>query len=144
MLYIGGSGRSGSTLLECLLAELPEVVALGEVGHLWERALGRNELCACGEHFHDCPFWTVVGQRAFGGWKNVSVEHVLTLKDAVDRQRRMPSTARRRAPRGMRTALQEYAEYYRRIYQAAATVSGAPVVVDSSKVAPTALASTLR
>lgn len=140
VLYIGGSGRSGSTLLECLVAELPGVVVLGEVGHLWERALKRNELCACGRPFSDCPFWTEVGESAFGGWSQVDPEHVGALKDAVDRQRRMPQTVRRSAPASMRAALREYAGYYGRLYDAAARVAGAEIVVDSSKVAPTALA----
>src|SRR5690606_21580524 len=55
VLYVGGWGRSGSTLLECVLAEAEQTVALGEVVWLWERGLGRNELCACGQPFHDCP-----------------------------------------------------------------------------------------
>lgn len=139
-LYIGGSGRSGSTLLECLIAELSGVTVLGEVAHLWERGLVLNELCACGQAFHSCPFWTTVGTQAFGGWDNVDIERVRTVKDAVDRQRRMPSTARRRPSRAIHQQSVEYAEYYRRIYDAAAAVAGTPVVVDSSKVAPTALA----
>jgi len=139
-LYIGGSGRSGSTLLECLIAELPEVAVLGEVGHLWERGVGLNELCACGQPFHSCTFWKQVGESAFGGWDRVDVEHVRVLKRTVDRQRRMLQTARRRPGREIHEQCIEYAEHFRKIYDAAAKVSGARIVVDSSKVAPTALA----
>ncbi len=140
LLYIGGSGRSGSTLLECLLARLDDVVVLGEVAHLWQRGIRGDELCACGEHFSRCPFWTGVGDHAFGGWANVDVDDVLTLKDAVDRQRRMNRTVRRRPSEETAVAARSYSDYYRRIYDAARAVSGAQVVVDSSKVAPTALA----
>lgn len=139
-LYVGGSGRSGSTLLECLLSRLPGVVALGEVGHLWQRGLLNDERCACRENFSACPFWTRVGQMAFGGWSNVDVEEVLTLRHAVDRQRRMLQSGRRRPPAEVTARLVRYAGYYRAIYQAASQVAGASVVVDSSKVAPTALA----
>jgi len=140
VLYVGGSGRSGSTLLERLLGELDGVVTLGEVGHLWERGLVKDELCACGRPFSQCPFWTDVGARAFGGWEHVDAERVLFLKDGVDRQRRMPRTAARRPAEDLRGPLLEYSEYYRKVYDAAAQVAGARVVVDSSKVAPTALA----
>jgi len=139
-LYIGGSGRSGSTLLECLIAEVPGVAVLGEVAHLWERGVVLNELCACGEPFDACPFWTAVGTLAFGGWDAVDVDRVRALKDAVDRQRRILRTARRRPSRSTREQADEYAEYFRRIYDAAAQVANAAIVVDSSKVAPTALA----
>ena len=77
VLYIGGWGRSGSTLAERLLGEMPEIVGAGEVTHLWQRGLIDNELCACGTPFRDCPFWTAVGDRAFGGWDTVdaAVDH---------------------------------------------------------------------
>lgn len=140
VLYIGGSGRSGSTLLECLIAELPEVTVLGEVAHLWERGVTLGELCACGSPFHDCPFWSRVGEHAFGGWDNVDIDRVRHLKTEVDRQRRMLRTSRRRPTPSTRKLAAEYAGHFRRIYAAAAEVSGARIVVDSSKVAPTALA----
>lgn len=139
-LYVGGWGRSGSTLLECMLAEIPGVVVLGEVQHLWERGLGDNELCACSRPFHDCPFWSEVGARAFGGWDRVDLARVEHLKDAVDRKRRLPRTLRRRPPADLGSDLAEYAGYYRRIYRAAAEMTGAGTVVDSSKVVPTAVA----
>lgn len=140
VLYIGGWGRSGSTLLECVLAEADNTVALGEVVHLWERGLGADELCACGEPFSRCPLWTEIGARAFGGWDNVDLQRMLFLADAVDRQRRMPQSARRRPPAGFRALVVEYADHFRRIYAAAAEITGARVVIDSSKEIPTALA----
>jgi hypothetical protein len=140
VLFIGGTSRSGSTLLECLLARLDGVVVLGEVQHLWIRGVQEDQRCACGEPFSRCPFWTEVGDRAFGGWDAVDVEHVLTLMDRVDRQRRMPRTARRRPSPALSAAAQEYAGYYHRIYDAARAIGGSRVVVDSSKVPPLALA----
>lgn len=139
-LYIGGSGRSGSTLLECLLAEVPRVAVLGEVAHLWERGVVLDELCACGQPFHSCEFWTSVGERAFGGWGRVDIPRVRSLKDAVDRQRRILRTGRRRPDTETDALSREYAGYFRRIYGAAAEVADAQIVVDSSKVTPTALA----
>lgn len=142
LLFVGGAGRSGSTVLECMLGEVDGVTVLGEVNHLWERGIRNDELCACGAHFSSCPFWADVGDRAFGGWAAVDLERVETLKDAVDRQRRLPSSARRRPSTRFGDLALEYADLYRRIYVAAAEVAGADVVVDSSKVAPTAMALT--
>ena len=139
-LYIGGWGRSGSTLLECMLAEVPEVVVLGEVNQLWERGLANDELCACSQPFSACPFWTAVGDAAFDGWDRIDLDRVLTLMDTVDRKRRLPRTTRRRPPAPVAKELREYAGYYRRIYRAAAGLTDARTVVDSSKVVPTAMA----
>lgn len=132
-LFIGGLGRSGSTLLELILAQGPDVCALGEVVHLWQRALRDDELCGCGAPFSGCAFWQQVGDRAFGGWSTVDVDEVLALKAAVDRTRHLPRLARTRLPEPWAGQVRRYASYYTRIYRAATEVSGATVVVDSSK-----------
>jgi hypothetical protein len=139
VLYLGGLGRSGTTLVERLLDELPSVCALGEVVHLWQRDILDDERCGCGAHFSACTFWKRVGERAFNGWTNVDVARVHALRDAVERTRHIPRlAAAQQAPDEVR----EYAGYYARVYAAAAEVSGARVVVDSSK--HSALAHVLR
>lgn len=134
-LFIGGVGRSGTTILELSLGTDPRVVSLGEVVHLWERCLIWNEACACGRVFSECPFWVAVGKRAFGGWAQVDAERVLHLKRTYDRAIRTPQIALRVGGRQWRAELAEYASYYVALYAAAADVSGAEVVVDSSKQA---------
>jgi len=132
VLFLGGLGRSGTTLLERVLSQLPGVVALGEVVHLWERSLVHDEPCGCGQPFSQCEFWREVGDVAFGGWAAVDVDRVLSLRGSVDRTRFIPQLARRHSP-GVPADLAEYLSYYRRLYQAAAQVSGAEVMLDSSK-----------
>lgn len=132
MLFLGGLGRSGTTLLERVLSQLPGVVALGEVVHLWERSLVNDEACGCGQPFSQCDFWRQVGEVAFGGWAALDTERILTLRASVDRTRFIPRLARSRTDRPP-DDLAEYVSYYQRLYQAAAVVSGAEVVLDSSK-----------
>ncbi len=57
LVYIGGYGRSGSTLLEYLLAAAqPELVACGEVArHLY--SFGKRKTCTCGQPMQTCPVW---------------------------------------------------------------------------------------
>jgi hypothetical protein len=142
VLFLGGLGRSGTTLLERLLGELPGVCPLGEVVHLWERDIADDERCACGRHFSDCDFWRAVGEKAFGGWHHVDVWRVLALRSAVERTRHIPRLASVRMRPAHRLLVEEYADWYARLYEAAAIVSGADVLVDSSKHA--ALAYCLR
>ncbi|SBT63648.1 Sulfotransferase family protein [Micromonospora sediminicola] len=140
VLFVGGLGRSGSTLLELILAQHPDVCAVGEVVHLWERALGGDERCGCGERFTVCGFWQQVGDHAFGGWDAVDRDEVLALKAEVDRTRHIPQLARGDLPAEQLAAVRRYADLYTRIYRAATEVTGAEVVVDSSKHASTAFA----
>lgn len=133
VLFLGGLGRSGTTLLERVVGELPSMVALGEVVHLWERSLIHDEPCGCGERFSACPFWRQVGKTAFGDWSRVDPQRVLHLRGLVDRTRYIPLLARRSLPQKLTGHLDEYLDYYQRLYAAARVVSGASVVVDSSK-----------
>lgn len=138
VLYIGGFGRSGSTLVERVLEASPLVASLGEVVHLWTRGLLEDELCECGTRFSECSFWSAVGDRAFGGWRNVDVAEVLALQSGVDRQRHVFRTLR--PTRAVREQIARYTDYYRAVYEAAAKVSGAQIIVDSSKHASLAIA----
>jgi len=131
VVFLAGLGRSGTTLLERALAELPGVEALGEVNHLWRRSLVDDELCGCGEPFSRCPHWRAVGDRAFGGWDNVDLAAVEAAQGEAMRLRHIPGLARGR-PAPSRAA-DVIADHHRRVYEAASAVAGAPVVVDSSK-----------
>jgi len=133
VILLGGLGRSGTTLVERVLGELPGAAALGEVVHLWRRDVRDNERCACNQRFHDCPFWHEVGGLAFGGWERVDVARVEALQGAVERTRFIPRLGRATLPAALRSDVLEYAGYYARVYRAAAKVASASAVIDSSK-----------
>ncbi|HET9947851.1 MAG TPA: hypothetical protein VFQ22_02880 [Longimicrobiales bacterium] len=139
VLYIAGAGRSGSTLLECLLNELPGVCAAGEVTHVWDRGFRKNELCGCGTPFHDCGFWRDVRRVAFGG-SDVDVAAAAELRSSLCRLYNIPRLLAPAAARGrrFRARLSRYGDLLTRLYRAVAVVSGARVVVDSSKYPPEA------
>ena len=133
VLFLGGYGRSGSTLLERMVAELPGTCSLGEVVHLWERALRDDERCGCGLAFSACAFWRDVGDRAFGGWHTLDAGAVLALKHRVDRNRFIPRLLLPLMRGSAEADLYRYIALYESVYAAALEVSGARVVVDSSK-----------
>jgi len=57
LIYIVGEGRSGSTLLERMLGQHPQIFAAGELKHIWERNFIENQLCSCKKAFNDCFVW---------------------------------------------------------------------------------------
>ena len=138
VLFLGGLGRSGTTLIERVLARADGVHAVGELVFLWERALAANERCGCGEPFDACPFWQAVGKRAFGGWDRVDPVAMRALQARVDRNRFLPLMAAPWLSRRYRASLERYAGVLARIYAAVAEETGAAVLVDSSKHASTA------
>jgi len=136
VLYIGGWGRSGSTLLAHVLAEVPGFVSVGELRYVWQAGPEGNELCGCGLEFDECPFWTAVGEEAFGGWENIDVNEVLALESAVLRHRNVPLLLMGKLAPEHQRKVQRYAELTASLYRAIQKVSGAEVVVDSTKNPP--------
>jgi hypothetical protein len=136
VVYISGSGRSGSTLLGRILGGVPGVCDLGEAAWLWE-CLRDGSTCSCGAVHTECEFWTAVGDKAFGGWASVDLKRAAGLHNVVPRYRHLPSLAARHVSRTRQALLDEYVDQYARIYSAAAAVAGADVLVDTSKAPPT-------
>lgn len=131
MLYIVGVGRSGSTLLERMLGAVPGSVNAGELNAIFSRVATQDQRCGCGEPFSVCPFWTEVGEHAFGGWSAVT-ERMAHLQPRVVRQRHVPRMLTGSGAAYQRE-LAEYLDVHERLYRSVSAVSGAEVVVDASK-----------
>ena len=61
VLYIMGTARSGSTILEILLSHGKGVFGAGELTALVKDGLIDNKPCACGRSFQECEVWGRVG-----------------------------------------------------------------------------------
>jgi len=134
ILFIGGFGRSGSTLLERLYGQIPGFCALGEVRHVWRRGFIENQLSGCGNPFRASPFWKEVIARAFGGFDDAPVEEALFLKRRLDRTRHIPYLAWPQwRSKEFQADLGRFGDILARLYGSVAAVSGAEVLVDSSK-----------
>ncbi len=134
ILLIGGTGRSGSTLLDRLLGELPGFVAVGELRYTWSEALADNRYCGCGARFLDCPFWLEAGRRAFGGWDQIDAREAVTLERSIARHRHIPLLAMGgAAPVRHAGLLDRYLGMLGPVYAAIRDVSGAKVIIDSTK-----------
>lgn len=136
VLYIAGSGRSGSTLLERMIGAIPGYVNVGELVDLVTRALPGDELCGCGATFSRCAFWQAVGGESFGGWESAEVRELGRLQSIYARQRRIPLLALSRPS----AQLRRYQDLYARLYSAISRIAGGSVVVDASKRPAQALA----
>jgi hypothetical protein len=129
--YIGATGRSGSTLLDRVLGTAPSAVSVGELTWIWNYGVISDRPCGCGEPFRSCPFWTSVGDAAFGGWHQVDAEGLNRTRRELLRNRSVPTLWPRRSGGG--AAAHEYVDVLGRLYRSIASVSGVDVVVDNSK-----------
>jgi hypothetical protein len=63
VVYVAGSGHTGSTLLALLLDSHPEIACVGETSvkpKIRRKGGEARQLCSCGAKVGDCPFWTNV------------------------------------------------------------------------------------
>jgi len=134
VLYIIGWGRSGSTLLDNLLGEVAEFFSTGELRNLWHEALQEDRKCGCGELVIHCPVWSLVLTDVFGSNRREDIysNRILEWQRAALRSRSTWEILR--ATTDSKTELEAYAKIMARIYHSVAGVTGARVVVDSSKV----------
>jgi hypothetical protein len=133
VLYVGGAGRSGSTVLGRVAGQVPGFVHVGELVFIWRRGVLDNQLCGCGEPFLDCPFWRAVGERAFGGWVAQDASDAEELRSHVERTRHIPALISPVVPAGFRRDLAHYTARLAQLYRAVTEVSGSDVIVETSK-----------
>ncbi len=141
ILAIAGTGQNGSTLVSRLLGELPGLVAIGEVGRLWDKGLIEGVECSCGEPVASCPFWSEVGRTGFGGWDRVDAERATWLRESlVLKDSRFPhpfALPFLLAPGlwpSYRARLEEYQALMSTLYGAIDEVSGGRIIVDAMKI----------
>jgi hypothetical protein len=139
ILYIGGCTRSGSTLVDRMLGQLPGFVSTGELGLITTHSITENRLCGCGRRFRECPYWHAVGEAAFGGWDGADAAELVTLHPQVTRQRYIPLLVFPSLSPGFAGKLRRYQLLLARLYAAVNSVSGAEIVVDSTKAPAYAL-----
>jgi Sulfotransferase family len=130
VLFIAGAARSGSTLLDRVIGLNDGFCSTGELQFIWQRSFGEDQLCGCGVPFYECHFWKDVSELAFGvDPAELDAEAACRMKAAIEDKRRVPWLLASHSP----AELADYGELIERLYAAILHVSGARVIVDSSK-----------
>jgi hypothetical protein len=137
VLYIAGTGRSGSTLFANILGQLDSCASVGELRYFWERGMLDNWYCGCGRRFEDCPMWNKVVAEAFGGSAGVDAAAVRRHLHRATRVRSLPRLALAAGTGRLSSspaASGELGRHLDRLYRGVAAASGCEVIVDSSKL----------
>ncbi|MEP6462982.1 MAG: sulfotransferase [Frankiaceae bacterium] len=135
--FVAGLGRSGSTLLDRILGQVPGCVNVGEASQVW-RALSGGVPCGCGLPARQCPFWSVVIPQVLGSWSPEKLAEALRLQRRVDRLRYLPALMLPVRFGRRNRDVRSYAELLTALYAAVAHTTGAAIVVDSGKHTSTA------
>ena len=130
VIAVLGYGRSGSTLLDAVLGQHPDLVGVGELVQLHREAWQLNNYCSCGARGRDCPFWVEVRRLWSARAGMESVEGYLALQRRFLR----PAALLRPAKAWRRGEAARFLRATQAMYQAVSEASGKAVIVDSSKL----------
>jgi hypothetical protein len=153
VLKITGLGRSGSTILDVVLGNHPQIESVGEVMSLarngWisrESLRGidpkrlRRPFCTCGKRLdvlyvdtpdEACPFWSSVRREWVERTDGDSIESYPKLQNDFELKRRWPRLLyEKRRPSA---PFRSYARLTLDFFESIRAVSGKPIIVDSSK-----------
>jgi hypothetical protein len=131
VVYIAGYGRSGSTLLDLLLGRRPGWFSLGEFRLFWH-AVRDDWRCGCGADVATCAVWADVLAKA----DLDDPEHVRDLLRDLRttlRIRRVPGLVEPALLGRRRAAHARAVAALSAVYRSAVDVTGARILVDSSK-----------
>jgi hypothetical protein len=131
VLYVGGTGRTGSTMLDQLLGCEDGWFSGGELAFIWSYGLMRGGRCSCGDRLSDCRVWSEILDRT-------TRLHPFDARWMVSLRRRfwsihLPLTLSERITERRLDALREFPRVVDTLYASIGAVTGAKVLVDSSK-----------
>ncbi|WP_329079189.1 MULTISPECIES: sulfotransferase [unclassified Streptosporangium] len=135
ILCITGWCRNGSTIIGNILNEVPEFFHVGEMHFLWKNSAGRgaNSSCGCGRPLTECHIWSriLLLDRPPGVSAEAHADAVIRRQLACVRTRH----TWRVLGRGLHSAeIREHAALMTRTYHAVAALTGARVLVDTTKI----------
>jgi len=134
ILYIMGTGRSGTTILEVLLANNPAIAGAGELKHIFRDGYIANRSCACGKAARDCAHWVRVLQST--GWERADWMRMAALLQRLESHAAFPWVATGLKGREL---LPEYRQANEALFTAIGAAAQSRAIVDSSKYAGRAL-----
>ncbi len=131
MVYVAGTGRSGSTLLGNTIGSLPGALSVGEVKLGFRRGLVEDGFCGCRRLVRECPVWTSALTETFGA--------IPTRAEAARLDDRLAAAVRTRTTpwwlaARTSTEVAELSDLLGRLLTALARAADVEVIVDSSKL----------
>ena len=140
VIYIMGMGRSGSTLLNIILGNHPEIESFGDLIDLTRFGWLNNELCSCGKNGNDCPFWSRV-QHEWVKYASITIEEYLALQNTFEHIRSIPRLCKEKVRKSTKFML--YEDHTLLLFKAIRAVSNKPFIADASKTPGRAFALSL-
>jgi hypothetical protein len=134
VLYLIGSGRSGTTIFGTILGNHPDIAAVGELHYLVDHGWLKNLYCSCGQKGKDCSFWSQVFREWKGDLDRVNLEEYCQLQELFEVPKDFSCWLRLlKARNNPSPEFKTYTELTQKLFRAIQKVSGKSIVLDPSK-----------
>ena len=129
IIYIAGSGRSGSTILESVLGNIDRTLSVGECNRFWERFYKAETYCGCGKKIEVCELWSQIHNRLIERFPDY---------DIIDIKKRIQKINKFSNFKNLRSFIRSedwtnFNEIIKFFYSQISKISGNKVIIDSSK-----------
>lgn len=138
LIYILGTGRCGSTILEIVLGSHPKIQPTGEFHGIPFPRWMPGTVCSCGRSYEECPLWSRVREE-YG--RRVDLSRQLATQERFEYYRSLPRALLYRWAAS--PEVREHARGMADLVRVIAKESGKEIVSDSSKSAARGYAYTL-
>jgi hypothetical protein len=133
ILYILGSGRSGSTILDMLLGNHENIESFGEIANLAAAGWMNNEYCSSGDKVNESPFWNSIKSDFL---KRANDEDAIVKLSAINKQVNKKKNILNhfffgKIPAGIK---EEFLFFNECLFEALFNETGKDIIVDSSKM----------
>jgi hypothetical protein len=127
IIYIAGYSRSGTTLVDNVLGQIPGFFTIGEGWYIWRRGLLHNCYCGCRLRFRKCQFWNRVFQEAFTDIDNPEARKMADYFRPISKYQ-LEMLLNKHSEE-----LSQVTKNIEKFYRAVSKVSKCNVIIDSSK-----------
>jgi len=124
-----GYGRSGSTFLDILLSNHPDVVSTGALINIFDW-IRDGKVCACGFSIEECVFWSPIVQEITKKYQDLAI--LMEVQTSVEERKNFKKLLRGSLPRSLTS---QYGKMVRVIFSMIADNNEKEYLLDSSKSA---------
>lgn len=135
VVYVLGSGRTGSTILGQIMNSVEGIFFAGEAIDFWLRAVVENRLCGCGERARGCPVWGPVISAVEDHLPESRLDRLIQARSQTWWARRVARGASIVSGRSADVYAGEASSSVELLYRAIQDQTGASMIVDTSKFA---------
>lgn len=138
VLFIIGKGRSGSTLIDNALGQVPGFFSAGEIWRRWKWQPLDRYPCGCGHSLSECPIWSEAIGRTQESLRDdfgsaTTLADAVAWEKAVLRWRGLGRLLADRVRLKRWPALDNLVRFASILYRSLARAADARVIVDSTK-----------